>query len=46
LPNSTVGFKSPDELAGLVRRAGFVDVAYRRFMFNTIAVHWGTKPQK
>jgi demethylmenaquinone methyltransferase/2-methoxy-6-polyprenyl-1,4-benzoquinol methylase len=46
LPNSTVGFKSPDELAGLVRNAGFVDVGYQRFMFNTIAVHWGTKPQK
>jgi demethylmenaquinone methyltransferase/2-methoxy-6-polyprenyl-1,4-benzoquinol methylase len=46
LPNSTVGFKSPDELAGLVRNAGFVDVGYQRFMFNTIAVHWGTKPQE
>jgi demethylmenaquinone methyltransferase/2-methoxy-6-polyprenyl-1,4-benzoquinol methylase len=46
LPNSTVGFKSPDELAGLVRSAGFVDVGYKRFMFNTIAVHWGKKPQK
>lgn len=44
LPNSTIGFKSPDVLAGLMREAGFVDVNYRRFMFNTIAVHWGTKP--
>ena len=44
LPKSTVGFKSPDELAQLMRQAGFKDVQYRRFMFNTIAVHWGTKP--
>ncbi len=44
LPKSTVGFKSPDDLAALMRQVGFVDVSYRRFMFNTIAVHWGTKP--
>jgi demethylmenaquinone methyltransferase/2-methoxy-6-polyprenyl-1,4-benzoquinol methylase len=45
LPNSTVGFKGPEELASLMREAGFVDVSYKRFMFNTIAVHWGTKPK-
>jgi demethylmenaquinone methyltransferase/2-methoxy-6-polyprenyl-1,4-benzoquinol methylase len=45
LPNSTVGFKTPDVLADMMREAGFTDVGYRRFMFNTIAVHWGTKPQ-
>lgn len=44
LPKSTVGFKTPDELAALMRSAGFVDVQYKRFMFNTIAVHWGSKP--
>jgi demethylmenaquinone methyltransferase / 2-methoxy-6-polyprenyl-1,4-benzoquinol methylase len=44
LPNSTVGFKTPEALVQIMRDAGFVDVAYRRFMFNTIAVHWGTKP--
>jgi demethylmenaquinone methyltransferase/2-methoxy-6-polyprenyl-1,4-benzoquinol methylase len=44
LPKSTVGFKTPDELAALMRNAGFVDVQYKRFMFNTIAVHWGSKP--
>lgn len=43
LPNSTVGFKSPDALAQIMREAGFVNVGYRRFMFNTIAVHWGSK---
>jgi len=44
LPNSTIGFKTPDELADLMRSSGFVEVGYRRFMMNTIAVHWGTKP--
>ncbi len=44
LPNSTIGFKTPEALAEVMRTAGFVDVGYRCFMFNTIAVHWGTKP--
>ncbi len=44
LPNSTVGFKAPEDIAQIMRDAGFVDVAYRRTMFNTIAIHWGTKP--
>ncbi|MCE7947095.1 MAG: ubiquinone/menaquinone biosynthesis methyltransferase [Chloroflexi bacterium CFX4] len=44
LPNSTIGFKSPQELAALMQMAGFTDVGYKRFMFNTIAVHWGKKP--
>jgi demethylmenaquinone methyltransferase/2-methoxy-6-polyprenyl-1,4-benzoquinol methylase len=44
LPNSTVGFKTPEALAQIMREAGFVDVAYRHYMLNTIAVHWGTKP--
>ncbi len=45
LPSSTVGFKTPEVLAGLMREAGFIDVAYQRFMFGTIAIHWGTKPR-
>jgi demethylmenaquinone methyltransferase / 2-methoxy-6-polyprenyl-1,4-benzoquinol methylase len=44
LPNSTIAFKTADDLAALIRQMGFVDVGYRRFMFNTQAVHWGTKP--
>lgn len=43
LPESTLGFKTADELAGLLRAAGFADVGYRRFMFGTMAVHWGIK---
>ena len=44
LPNSSLGFKSADVLAQMMRDAGFVDVQYRKFNFGTIAVHWGTRP--
>lgn len=43
LPESTQAFKTPDELAAIMRQAGFKDVGYKRFMFGTQAVHWGTK---
>jgi demethylmenaquinone methyltransferase/2-methoxy-6-polyprenyl-1,4-benzoquinol methylase len=43
LPESTQAFKTPDELADLMRAAGFRNVGYRRFMFGTMAVHWGEK---
>jgi len=43
LPESTLGFKTAEELAELMRAAGLQDVAYRRFMFGTMAVHWGTR---
>ncbi|QPC81879.1 ubiquinone/menaquinone biosynthesis methyltransferase [Phototrophicus methaneseepsis] len=44
LPESTQAFKTPAELAELMRQAGYQNVAYRTFMFNTMAVHWGEKP--
>jgi demethylmenaquinone methyltransferase / 2-methoxy-6-polyprenyl-1,4-benzoquinol methylase len=43
LPESTQAFKTPDELAALMREAGYIAVEYRTFMFGTIAVHWGQK---
>jgi demethylmenaquinone methyltransferase/2-methoxy-6-polyprenyl-1,4-benzoquinol methylase len=43
LPESTQKFKTPDELAALMREAGFKSVQYQRFMFGTMAVHWGEK---
>ncbi len=43
LPESTLGFRAPEALADLMRAAGLADVGYRRFMFGTMAVHWGTK---
>ncbi len=45
LPESTLGFKTAEELAGLMRAAGLVEVGFRRFMLDTMAVHWGTKPR-
>jgi demethylmenaquinone methyltransferase/2-methoxy-6-polyprenyl-1,4-benzoquinol methylase len=43
LPESTQAFKTPDELANAMRAAGFRNVDYKRFMFGTMAVHWGEK---
>ena len=44
LPSSTQAFKTPEELAGIMREAGVDHVHYRTFMFGTMAVHWGQKP--
>jgi demethylmenaquinone methyltransferase/2-methoxy-6-polyprenyl-1,4-benzoquinol methylase len=46
LPESTEGFKTPDELAAIMREAGLRDVCYRRFMFGTMAVHVGVRPPR
>ncbi len=43
LPSSTQAFKTPDELAAIMRAAGVANVQYRTFMFGTMAVHWGDK---
>jgi demethylmenaquinone methyltransferase / 2-methoxy-6-polyprenyl-1,4-benzoquinol methylase len=43
LPESTQAFKTPQELAAIMRTAGFVNVQYKTFMFGTMAVHWGEK---
>ncbi len=43
LPSSTQAFKTPDELAEIMRAAGVRQVEYRTFMFGTMAVHWGEK---
>ncbi|MBK8135541.1 MAG: ubiquinone/menaquinone biosynthesis methyltransferase [Chloroflexi bacterium] len=45
LPESTQSFKTPQELAALMKEVGVEGVAYRTFMFGTMAVHWGIKPQ-
>ena len=46
LPESTQSFMTPDKLADIMRRAGFSNVSYRRFMFGTIAVHVGIRSDK
>lgn len=43
LPNSTQAFKTPEQLAAIMRAAGIRNVQYRTFMFGTMAVHWGEK---
>ncbi|MBC7869376.1 MAG: ubiquinone/menaquinone biosynthesis methyltransferase [Chitinophagaceae bacterium] len=45
LPESTQSFKTPEELAILMRQAGIQNVQFKRFMFGTMAVHWGDKPR-
>lgn len=44
LPQSTQAFKTPEELATLLREAGYVNVGFKMFMFGTMAVHWGERP--
>lgn len=43
LTGSTMDFHDADTLASLFKEAGFAQVSYKKFMFGTIAVHWGTK---
>jgi demethylmenaquinone methyltransferase/2-methoxy-6-polyprenyl-1,4-benzoquinol methylase len=44
LAASTEGFKTPAELAAIMREAGLVDVRHCSFMGGSIAVHTGTRP--
>ena len=43
LTGSTMDFHEAEQLAELFRRAGFKQVGFKKFMFGTIAVHWGEK---
>lgn len=43
LTGSTMDFHDAETLADLFRQAGFTGVSYKKFMFGTIAVHWGIK---
>lgn len=42
LPQSTVAFLQPEEMARKIERAGFRQVSYVRKMMGTIAIHVGT----
>lgn len=46
LPTSTQNFKTPDDLASIMRSMGLVDVCYRRFMLGVMVVHVGTRPMR
>jgi demethylmenaquinone methyltransferase/2-methoxy-6-polyprenyl-1,4-benzoquinol methylase len=43
LTGSTMQFHRADELEDLFRKAGFRKVGFKKFMFGTIAIHWGEK---
>ncbi len=43
LPETTEGFVTAEDLAARMKSAGFKQVNYQRFMFGTIAIHWGEK---
>ncbi|MDJ0801415.1 MAG: ubiquinone/menaquinone biosynthesis methyltransferase [Desulfobacterales bacterium] len=45
LPQSTQAFKTPAELARLMRAAGLVDVVYQQRMFDTVTIICGTVPE-
>jgi demethylmenaquinone methyltransferase/2-methoxy-6-polyprenyl-1,4-benzoquinol methylase len=46
LPDSTQQFQEPDTLVQMMSQIGFVNIHYRQFMFGTIAVHVGQKPDR
>ena len=43
LPETTEGFVSAEEMASRMAAVGFKKVNYQKFMFGTIAIHWGEK---
>jgi len=43
LPDSIVAFKTPEELAALMRASGLQNVQYQTFMLDTMVVVWGEK---
>ena len=43
LPETTKAFKTAEELKEIMIKTGFEKVSYKKYMFGTIAVHWGEK---
>lgn len=43
LPETTEGFVTAEEMASRMAAAGFKKIGFQRFMFGTIAIHWGEK---
>lgn len=43
LPDSAAAFHNPEELAALIRAAGFPQVRYRRYGLGLAAIHWARK---
>jgi demethylmenaquinone methyltransferase / 2-methoxy-6-polyprenyl-1,4-benzoquinol methylase len=45
LPDSTENFLSAEVLAGRMAETGYKKVAFVRRMLDTMAIHWGVKPE-
>ena len=45
LPKTTQNFVPPKKIAAIMRAAGLTNIRYQRFMFDTIAVHVGVRPE-
>ena len=43
LPETTEGFVTAENMASRMAAIGFKKINYQRFMFGTIAIHWGEK---
>ena len=43
LPETTEGFVTAEELVSRMAKAGFQKIGFQRFMFGTIAIHWGER---
>ena len=43
LPETTEGFVTAENMAARMASVGFKRINYQRFMFGTIAIHWGEK---
>jgi len=43
LPETTKGFVTAENMASRMAVVGFKRISYQRFMFGTIAIHWGEK---
>lgn len=43
LPDSTESFLPAEQLAERMLSAGFRNVGFRRYMLDTVAIHWGKK---
>jgi len=43
LPETTEGFVTAENMAARMASIGFKRINYQRFMFGTIAIHWGKK---
>lgn len=45
LPDTSERFLFAEEMQDCLVAVGFCQVSFRRLMFRTVAIHWGTKPK-